>query len=136
MRPPTPADVGHADLVIIATKADGAEAAARGSSQLLTADSVVLTIQNGLGSAERVAKVVGAERVMIGVVGGFGASMKGPGHAHHNGMEFVRLGGYEGGLDDRVEAVAEAWRSGGFRVLTFDDIHKMVWEKLICQHDL
>jgi 2-dehydropantoate 2-reductase len=47
-------------------------------------------------------------------------------------MEFLRLGEMDGGMSDRLEAVAEAWRAGSFKVLTFDDIHKMVWEKLIC----
>ena len=37
-----------------------------------------------------------------------------------------------GGLGPRVEAVKKAWEQGGFKVLAFDDIHKMVWEKLIC----
>ncbi|MCB1510287.1 MAG: 2-dehydropantoate 2-reductase, partial [Hyphomicrobiaceae bacterium] len=95
-------------------------------------DAPILTIQNGLGSADKVAEIVGSDRIMMGVVGGFGASMRGPGHAHHNGMEFLRLGEMDGGMTDRLEAVAEAWRTGGFKVLTFDDIHKMVWEKLIC----
>lgn len=126
------ADVGEAELVIIATKADNAEAAAQAAMPILSENAVVLAIQNGLGSADRIASVVGGERVMMGVVGGFGASMKGPGHAHHNGMEFVRLGAFEGGITPRFEAIAEVWRSGGFKVLTFDDIHKMVWEKLIC----
>ncbi len=127
-----PADAGHADLVIIATKADGVEAAARAVKPILRADTPVLAIQNGLGSAEKVAAILGEGRVIQGVVGGFGASMKGPGHAHHNGMEFVRLGEYAGPKTARLEHVAEIWRSGGFKVLTFDDIHKMVWEKLIC----
>ncbi len=125
-------DVGEADLVIIATKADNAKTAAQATQPILGENSVVLAIQNGLGSADRIASVVGGDRVMMGVVGGFGASMKGPGHAHHNGMEFVRLGAFEGGMTPRFEEVAEVWRSGGFKVLTFDDIHKMVWEKLIC----
>jgi 2-dehydropantoate 2-reductase len=47
-------------------------------------------------------------------------------------MEFVRLGEMEGGLTARLETVAEIWRSGGFKVATYADIHKMVWEKLIC----
>ena len=47
-------------------------------------------------------------------------------------MEFLRLGEMDGGMTDRLEMVAETWRSGGFKVLTFDDIHKMIWEKLIC----
>ncbi len=126
------ADVGKADLVIIATKADGVEAAARAAAPILNDATPVLAIQNGLGSAEKVANILGAARLIQGVVGGFGASMKGPGHAHHNGMEFVRLGEYAGPMTDRLEDVAEIWRSGGFKVLTFDDIHKMVWEKLIC----
>ena len=128
-----PADVGgDADLVIIATKDQGAADAARAALQIAKPDAPILTIQNGLGSADRVAEIVGSKRIMMGVVGGFGASMRGPGHAHHNGMEFLRLGEMDGGLTSRLEAVAEAWRAGGFKVLTFDDIHKMVWEKLIC----
>jgi 2-dehydropantoate 2-reductase len=126
------ADVGKADMVIIATKADGVAAAARAVRPILKDATPVLAIQNGLGSAEIVADILGPERVIQGVVGGFGASMKGPGHAHHNGMEFLRLGEYTGPKTERLEHVAEVWRSGGFKVLTFDDIHKMVWEKLIC----
>jgi 2-dehydropantoate 2-reductase len=126
------ADVGRADLVIIATKADGVEDAARAVAPILDEKTPVLSIQNGLGSAEKAADILGEERIIQGVVGGFGASMKGPGHAHHNGMEFVRLGEYSGPKTERLEEVAEIWRSGGFKVLTFDDIHKMVWEKLIC----
>jgi 2-dehydropantoate 2-reductase len=126
------ADVGQADLVIIATKADGVEAAARAAAGILGDNTPVLAIQNGLGSAEKVANILGENRIIQGVVGGFGASMKGPGHAHHNGMEFVRLGEYAGPMTERLEEVANIWRSGGFKVLTFDDIHKMVWEKLIC----
>lgn len=127
-----PADVKDADLVIIATKADGVTAAARAALGMAKPDAPILTIQNGLGSADEVAAIVGSKRIMIGVVGGFGASIKAPGHAHHNGMEFVRLGEMDGGLTPRLETVAEIWRSGSFKVLTFADIHKMVWEKLIC----
>ncbi|MEM7745357.1 MAG: 2-dehydropantoate 2-reductase [Pseudomonadota bacterium] len=126
------ADAGSVDLAIIATKLDGVQAACEALTPILGADTPVLSIQNGLGGPDIVAQALGAERVAIGVVGGFGASMKGPGHAHHNGMEFVRIGEYAGGLTDRTARIAEVWTSSGFKVLTFDDIHKMVWEKLIC----
>jgi len=69
---------------------------------------------------------------MVGVVGGFGASMRAPGHAHHNGWELVRLGELSGPITPRLEKVAEVWRSGGFKVKCFDDIDQLVWEKLIC----
>ena len=69
---------------------------------------------------------------MVGVVGGFGASMKAPGHAHHNGMELVRLGEFGGPITPRLKKVEETWSGAGFRVKVFDDIDQLVWEKLIC----
>ena len=58
--------------------------------------------------------------------------MHGPGHAHHNGWELVRLGELSGPISPRLEKIAEVWRSGGFKVKCFDDIDQLVWEKLIC----
>jgi len=125
-------EVGPCDLVILATKAMHVSQAAESSKPLLGADTTVLSIQNGLGGPDTAAAVLGRDRVMVGVVGGFGASIKAPGHAHHNGMELVRLGELNGPMTPRVEKVAEVWRSGGFRVKCFDDIDQLVWEKLIC----
>ena len=126
------AEAGPCDLAILSTKAMHVEKAAQSMQPLLRKDTVVLSIQNGLGGPDAAAKVLGRERVLVGVVGGFGASMKAPGHAHHNGWELVRLGELAGPISPRLEAVAEVWRSGGFRVKCFDDIDQLVWEKLIC----
>jgi 2-dehydropantoate 2-reductase len=128
----TAADAGVCDLVIIATKARDVEAAARSAKPLLGPKTLVLSIQNGLGGPDVTASVLGRERVAVGVVGGFGASMRAPGHAHHNGMELVRLGEFSSPVTPRLEAVADVWRSGGFKVKCFDDIDQLVWEKLIC----
>ena len=127
-----PREVGQVDLVVIATKAGDVEPAARAALALLGPDTIVLPIQNGLGSRERVAGVVGAERVIAAVIGGFGASIVSPGHAHHHGMELVRMGEPAGPVSSRVEVVADAWREAGFTVRTYDDIDQLVWEKLIC----
>jgi 2-dehydropantoate 2-reductase len=37
-------------------------------------------------------EVLGDERLIVGIAGGFGASLLCPGHAHHNGVQVVRLG--------------------------------------------
>jgi 2-dehydropantoate 2-reductase len=124
--------VGAVDLVIIATKAMHVEAAAESAKALIGPDTTVLTIQNGLGSAEKVARALGEEKVTIGVVGGFGASIKAPGHAHHYGWELVRLGELNGPVTSRLERVAKIWRDAGFKVRTYDYIDQLVWEKLIC----
>jgi len=125
-------EVGPCQLVIIATKAMHVSAAAESAKALLGPDTIVLPIQNGLGSSVKVADILGPERVILGVMGGFGASIKGLGHAHHNGMGLVRLGELNGPVSSRVKAVAEVWRAAGFSVKTFDDIDQLVWEKLVC----
>lgn len=125
-------DAGACDLVILATKAMHVAQAAEAVKPLLAAGTPVLSIQNGLGGPDAAARILGRERVMVGVVGGFGASMKAPGHAHHNGWELVRLGEFGGPITPRLKQVEELWRGAGFRVKVFDDIDQLVWEKLIC----
>ena len=65
------------------------------------------------------------------VVGGFGASMRGPGHVHHNGLEMIRFGALKGLPTQRLQASAKIWESSGFKVTLFEDVQRMVWEKLI-----
>ncbi|MDW8469667.1 MAG: 2-dehydropantoate 2-reductase [Burkholderiales bacterium] len=125
-------EAGPCDLVILATKAMHVAAAAESAKPLLKGDTPVISIQNGLGGPETAAAVLGRERVMVGVVGGFGASIRAPGHAHHNGMELVRLGEFGGPITPRLKAVEALWRGAGFRVKVFDDIDQLVWEKLVC----
>ena len=127
-----PGEVGAVDLVVVATKARDVEAAAERARPLLGPETVVVPIQNGLGSADRVALVLGEERVAIGVAGGFGASIVAPGHVHHNGWQLIRLGERRGKVTPRIERVAEVWRDAGFQVATFDDVDRLVWEKLVC----
>jgi 2-dehydropantoate 2-reductase len=123
--------IGVCDLVIIATKAFDVEAASRASVSLLGPQTVVQSIQNGLGSPEIAAPLVGAGRLAVGVVGGFGASIRAPGHVHHNGMEMIRFGAFDSLSRQQLEASAAIWQSAGFKVALFQDIKQMVWEKLI-----
>jgi 2-dehydropantoate 2-reductase len=126
------AEAGEAELVILATKAMDVEAAAESARPLVGPDTLVLSIQNGLGGPDIAARVLGEDRVAVGVAGGFGASIVAPGHAHHHGFELVRLGERHGPVTPRIEAAAEVWRSAGFTVRTFDDVQRLVWEKLVC----
>lgn len=123
--------IGVCDLVIVATKAFDVASAAESCRALIGPHTVVQTIQNGLGSPEIAAPILGPDRIAIGVVGGFGASLRAPGHVHHNGMEMIRFGAFEGLPRERLEASAAIWESAGFRTALFDDVRQMVWEKLI-----
>lgn len=124
-------NIGVCDLVIIATKAFDVEAAATSVAPLLSRDTVVQTIQNGLGSPERVAGHVNPDQLAVGVVGGYGASLPEWGYVHHNGLAVTWFGAYAGLPRDRLEASAEVWRSSGFEVALHDDVASMVWKKVI-----
>ncbi|MEM9061995.1 MAG: 2-dehydropantoate 2-reductase [Pseudomonadota bacterium] len=120
-----------ADHVIIATKYDGVADAAQKALKVMRDDTDLVTVQNGLGSADIVAGIVGGDRLSMGVVGGFQANLKAPGHAFHNGMEMVRFGSYADHDAARLERIADIWKSAGFDAKVFDDIHRMVWDKLL-----
>jgi len=126
------ADAGSCDLVIIATKASGIESAARCIPPLLHSGTLILTIQNGLGAAERICQYLPPDNILLGVAGGFGASLKAPGHVYHNGMELIRVGEMKGGLTSRVERVVDVWQTAGFTVKGYEDIQQLIWEKFVC----
>ena len=126
------AEAGECDLYIIATKASGVGPAAEAIAPVMGPDSLVLTIQNGLGSGERIARFMPTANVLLGVADGFGASMKGPGHAHHNAMKLIRLGEMNGGVTDRLARVEAVWQQAGFNAKAFEDINQLIWEKFLC----
>ncbi|MEP1206340.1 MAG: 2-dehydropantoate 2-reductase [Rhizobiaceae bacterium] len=126
------AEAGESDLFIIATKASGVGAAAKAIAPYLSPDALVLTIQNGLGAGERIAEFMPVDDVLLGVAEGFGASMKGPGHAHHNAMNLIRIGEMQGGMTPRLERIEELWQAAGFKAKAFDDINQLIWEKYLC----
>src|SRR5271166_498454 len=132
LRASTVAPAEMMDLVVLAVKAADVTPGAQQALSLLGASTPVLTIQNGLGSAETVAGIVGDQRVAVGIASGFGASRVAPGHVHHNAMRAMRFGAYSSLPLARVESIARAWTEAGFDAAAVDDIAAMQWEKLIC----
>ena len=127
-----PGDAGPCDVWVISTKAQSVEEAAAAIAPLLRPDDVVIAIQNGLGSGERVARHVPRPHVMIGIAEGFGSAIPQPGYVHHEGMRLIRIGEMEGGLTERALRIEQLWREAGFNVKAFADVNLMVWEKFLC----
>src|SRR5918992_847004 len=110
-----PREAGPCDLVILATKAMHVAQAAASIPPLLKAETPVLSIQNGLGGPQTAASVLGSERVMVGVVGGFGASMRAPAHAECTIGEVMS--------DPDLSAVSAACATEGFSVAKRKGVH-------------
>jgi 2-dehydropantoate 2-reductase len=124
-------EAGACELAIVATKVMDIEAALTDARAMIGPETLVLAIQNGLGNVERVQRVLGAENLLFGIAGGFGAELKAPGHVHHNGMEAINLAELRGGISGRLERVAGVWRTAGFKVNVYDDLWPVVWSKLV-----
>lgn len=132
MRAATDTPTEPMDLVVLAVKAADVAAGAAQALPLLGEHTPVVTIQNGLGSADTVAGIVGADRVAVGIASGFGASRPAPGHVHHNAMRAVRFGAYAALPLSVVEDIARVWSEAGLDAAAVSDIAAMQWEKLIC----
>lgn len=132
LRAYTSAPTQHMDLVIFAVKSAHVASAVANAKSLIGPETLVLTIQNGLGSADALNDALTTGNLIVGVAQGFGASLPEPGHAHHNDMKTIRMGAYAQLSNEAVEQVAGVWRSAGFDAAAVPDIAAMQWEKLIC----
>lgn len=124
-------DIGPCRVVIIATKAADVETAVRNAGSLITTETLVLTIQNGINNAERVARLMDPRNLFIGIAEGFGASIEKPGHAHHHGWEMIHIGHHRGGISQNLQALEQMWRQAGFNVRTYEDILPALWSKVV-----
>jgi 2-dehydropantoate 2-reductase len=118
---------GSYDLCILATQPPNVEDAALTALRHLADDARVVVLQNGL-CEERVASIVGAERV-IGAIVAWGASMPIPGRYERTAHGGFALGRLLGELDDDIRRVAELFEAIGPVTLT-RNLQGARWSKL------
>ena len=99
------------DYILLATQPPAVETAAKSVKDHLSEDGAVVVLQNGL-CEERVAAIVGADRVLGGIVT-FGASSAGPGLVSRTSAGGVILGSLREGADPRVQTLGALLNSMG-----------------------
>ncbi len=95
-----------------------------GHAGRLRPDTSVLSLQNGVDNAPRLAAVIG--HAVIPVVVYVGSEMAGPGHVRHHGGGDLAIG-----LSAASEALAQTLQAAGIGITIADDIDKTLWSKLI-----
>ncbi|AOS43605.1 2-dehydropantoate 2-reductase [Lacunisphaera limnophila] len=124
------AEIGPCDLVIIATKATANEALRQVLPPLLKPDTVVLTLQNGLGVEEPVAEVAGPDRV-IGAICYIGCVRTAPGVVACSFPGLMTIGKFGKPAGERTHAVAALWRRAGVKCTAQDNLELQRWHKLV-----
>ena len=118
------------DLVILFVKSAATQAAATDAAALLRPGGRVLTLQNGLGNAEVIAQVVGAESVLAGTTAQ-GATLLGPGRIRHGGRGETHIGRLSGDNDAFCAQVAAMLSKAGLSTVVEPDVRSLVWGKLV-----
>jgi len=122
-----PAPEGSYDLAILATQPPNVEEAARTALRHLAHDAQVVVLQNGL-CEDRVAAIVGADRVIGGIVA-WGASMPEAGRYERTAHGGFALGRLSGQLDPDLRRVGELLEGIGPVTLTAN-LRGARWSKL------
>jgi 2-dehydropantoate 2-reductase len=127
------AEAGPVDLVLFTVKSYDTESVATQMKPCVGPNTVILTLQNGIGNAEKIGEIVGLEHVMAGA-GYVVSGIESPGVIKHSTIGRIAFGELDGSDSARGRALAAACEKAGFRGDFSLNIQRLLWEKfaLIC----
>ncbi|WP_207764680.1 ketopantoate reductase family protein [Hyphococcus luteus] len=120
---------GPADLVMLFTKGAHSAAAVASVKHLAAQKPAALTLQNGIGNAERLAEIFGADRVLMGTAH-IPADLTGPKSVETHGFAHLHIGGFTGAAHEYAAPAAALLEKSGFETHVTAEIESAVWEKL------
>jgi len=129
-----PADIGPVDLVILAVKTYDNPTALPLLAPLVGPETAVLTLQNGVDSADEVAAVVGQARVLGGTTY-VATAVTAPGvitqTGTHRSIIFGEAFGDRAEVSPRVAAIADVMRPADIQVTPVPDARVPIWDKFV-----
>jgi 2-dehydropantoate 2-reductase len=125
-----PAEIGVVDAVLLTVKMYDLDTAAATLSPLIGADTVVVTLENGVEAVDIVSRHVGRDHVAGGVAY-VGAVISEPGVIRHTALEALIFGELDGRRSDRLAALEAACQRAGVAARVSDDIRVDLWSKFV-----
>lgn len=126
------AEVGPVDLVVVAWKSTANAGFAKALPPLMGPDTVVVTLQNGMGNAEEIASIIPADRIYVGLC--FICAMRAePGHVNHlegGNIQFAPFVPSPEGSEKAWE-LSELFAKAGIKTRSFDAAEQIQWYKLV-----
>jgi 2-dehydropantoate 2-reductase len=126
-----PANIGAVDIVLFTVKLWDTEEAAGKALPLVRPDTRVITLQNGVDSAERIAPILGFGNVVAGSAH-IATVLSAPGVVTHT-SQFARMvcGCSDDRPDARLRAFADAAQAAGIDIALSDTIERDRWKKFV-----
>ncbi|MBI3325709.1 MAG: 2-dehydropantoate 2-reductase [Nitrospinae bacterium] len=126
-----PREVGPVELILFCVKTYDTDTAVEQIRPLVDQDTVILSVQNGIDNAERIARVVGSKPV-IGAVAHVFSAVEAPGViAQTAGPGRILFGELAGGTSPRTERLLSTFQGAGMAAELSPDIRVTLWEKFL-----
>jgi 2-dehydropantoate 2-reductase len=123
------AEISAADIIIFAVKLADTEGAAERLAGLVGNGATVFTFQNGVESAGRIGKVLGADNVVAGAAR-INAQIAAPGVIRQQGkFASLEFGEADGRPSPRTTALLAACEQAGIAASLSEDISRTLWLK-------
>lgn len=125
--------MGAVDLVIVLVKSFATKEAVSQlkETNVIGENTLVMSLQNGLGNEETIAEVVGEANVISGktYVGG---RLLSPGYVSAGVKgKYTYIGELTGEITDRIQAVCDEFNKAGLLCEVSDNIKGLIWDKLL-----
>jgi len=125
-----PAEIGPVDLIVVAWKATANAHLAETLRPLMHPGTQVLTLQNGLGNCETLARIAGPHNVLGGLC--FVCINRiAPAHVTHTASGKVVIGEWRADDRQRAAILATRWKNAGIHATATHALEHAQWEKLV-----
>jgi 2-dehydropantoate 2-reductase len=121
--------VAPVDLVLLAVKSQDTEEAARSLAPFMGGGAAILSLQNGVDNADKIARLWGGDRSLTGMAY-IAARISAPGVIEHRGGGRIVLGSVHAGAQDHVRAVHSILAQARISCDVSSDIREVLWKKL------
>lgn len=125
-----PAEIGVSDLVIVGLKTTANDQFDRLLPPLAGPETLILSLQNGLGNEERLAHLFGPANILGGHCFVCLNRVR-PGFIRHIAHGRIVIGEYQRPSQARTQAVATLFRDAGVPCDVTEDLGRAHWEKLV-----
>lgn len=119
------------DLIFIAVKTYQTEEAIRGAAAVIGPTTRLLSLQNGIGNTDVMARIVGGDRVLCGITY-HSVQHTGPNRIHYRaGIKPIQIAPYTGAITPEVEAIGTLLNRAGLPTDVVASIDNVIWQKLL-----
>ncbi len=121
---------GTPELIVFAVKSYDNEQAAKDCLKIVGPETIVVTVQNGVGNVEVIGEVLSPGRIIAGTTA-YGSTLLEPGKIMHSATGAISIGELDGSLTPRLQNVVDVFANAGVEMHTTQNVDSLIWTKLM-----